>query len=316
MWTLFAVAHAAPVGFWHPDDLAPLSAVFVASSERLQGPFEQRSSDADRLAAALNQYREALDLLGERAPAAERARLEALEKEYNRQHAVLQQFADQLVSDYDAAFTGAVERAASSKGEVVQCAATVRSGPALPGMPSRAQSNPDCPGANLNAAIAAVVDADAGLKAALDEILSRPWPEIGLESAAQAPIGGQERWMAVRDLMVAGARERLQQIVAADDEARDAIEAAIEEGSTLEQLTALEPAAKKIEGDTAAKRASLAGPLLELVEARIAKKWKGEVAPGWCANPEPLGGCTGADESRALVARLVEDPKIAKAFAR
>jgi hypothetical protein len=315
MWTwLVATALAAPVGFWHPDDLAPRSELFVSSSERLQQPFEDRSGQAESLANALREYREGLDLLGDRAPAAERDRLEALEKEFQRQHAVLQDFADRLVADYDQAFTTAVERAVKAKGEVVECQATIRSGPALPGVPSREQKNPDCQGEDLNAALAATVDADAALKAAVEEVLARPWPELGLASEAQAPVGGGERWIAVRDLLLAGARPKLQQIEAADDEARMKIDAAIEGGATVEELKALEPEAERIEQETAAKRAALAAPVLAAAEGRMAKKWAGEPATGWCANPVALGGCTGEDASRVLVARLLEDKKVAKSF--
>ena len=52
-----------PVGFWHPDDLAPLSQRFGSSSEKLQEPFGLRQNAEDRLAGALLQYREALDVL-------------------------------------------------------------------------------------------------------------------------------------------------------------------------------------------------------------------------------------------------------------
>jgi hypothetical protein len=315
MWAWSIAAYAAPVGFWHPDDLAPRSEVFVASSQRLQEPFDKQSSASEQLAAALRQYREALDLLGDRAPAAERDRLEALEKEYQRQHAVLQAFADQVVADYDGVFTAAVDRAvAGIKGEVEQCAATIRKGPNLPGMPTREEKNPDCHGEDLNGKLAASVDQDAALKAAIDEILNRPWPTVQLDSAAQAPIGGQARWISVRELMVAAARGPLQSIDQADDEARGKIDAAIESGATVDQLKALEPEAKKIEQDTAAKRAALAAPVLAAADARIAKKWTSEPATGWCANPALLGGCTGEDQSRALVARLVADKKVAKTF--
>src|SRR5688572_10535987 len=102
MWFWLAAAHAAPVGFWHPEDLQPLSRRFMETSQKLQEPFEDRSTAAERLAGAVREDQEAVDLLGPRAPAAERDRLDAARHEFQRQHAVLQQFADELISDYDA----------------------------------------------------------------------------------------------------------------------------------------------------------------------------------------------------------------------
>lgn len=315
-WLVSAVAQAAPGGFWHPADLAPVSERYRTSAEELQAPFEERSAASERLAAALRHYRENLDLLGDRAPAGERARLEGLEREYQRQHAELQAFADQLVADYDAAFMGAVERAvAAHGGEVVQCEATVSQGRALPGVPTRRAANPDCAGENLNAALAAAVDGDAALAGQLEAILGRGWPAVALESAAQAPVGGAARWIEVRDLLMAGARGALQRIDQRDDDARGKIEAAIEQGASVEALRELTPEAERIEAETAAARAALAAPVLAAVEARIAKKWASEPPVGWCANPPALGGCTGEDATRALVSRLVADKKVAKVLA-
>jgi hypothetical protein len=322
MWWMVAVAAiGAPGGFWHPDDLASLSERYRTSAEQLQGPFEAQSSRAEQLAAALRQYREGLDLLGSRAPAPERERLEQLEKVFQRQHATLQVFADRLVADYDGAFMDAVGRAVAARGgEVVECEATLAQGGGpggrvLPGVPSRRVPNPDCAGEDLNAALAAAVDADGALEAQVAEILGRDWPEVGVEPAAQAPVGGGERWIEVRDLMMAGAREPLQAIDRRDDEARGRIEAAIEQGATVDQLREMAPEAERIESETAAARAALAGPVLAVAEARIAKKWSSEPGVGWCANPGPLGGCIGQNATRELVSRLLDDKKVAKALA-
>lgn len=306
-----------PVGFWHPDDLAPLSQRFVSSSEKLQEPFGLRQNDADRLAGALRQYREALDLLGPAAPAAERERLERMEHTFQREHAVLQAFADQVVDDYDAAFMAAVERAVTGLGgEVRQCEAevvTATSGPRIPGMKPASQPNPDCVGENLNARLAAVVDADPALTAAIDQILARSWPSLTVDAEPQAPIGPSGRWLWVRDLMVAGARDALTAIDRADDDARAKFEASVEEGASPEALAALAPEARKVTEQTAAARAALAAPVLEAAAGAMSR-WKGESPAGWCANPALFGGCTGDNQSRDLVGRLVDDKKVQKVF--
>ncbi|MCB9684494.1 MAG: hypothetical protein H6738_05200 [Alphaproteobacteria bacterium] len=322
-WMVVAAAWAGgaarpgPVGFWHPDDLAPVSKRFVSSSERLQEPFGVREGEADRVAAALRQYREALDLLGSQAPAAERERLEKLQTAFQREHAVLQAFADRVIEDYDTAFVAAVQRAVEGvDGEVMECEARVMpasTGPRIPGMKPQSEPNPDCVGEDLNAKLAAVVDADPELAAAIEEILGRKWPVLTVAAEPQAPIGSGERWLRVRDLMVAGAQGPLRAIDRADDEARLRFEAAIEDGATPEQLAALEPEAQKVTDETAAARAALAAPVLEAA-AKAMSKWKGEAPAAWCANPEVLGGCTGTDASRELVGRLVDDKRVQKAF--
>lgn len=304
---------ATPAGYWHPDDLAPRSQVFVSASERLQQAYGERERAIDSLSAALRQYRVALDLLGERAPATERERLDDLERDYQRQYAVAQAFADDLVGGFDAAFQGAVDRAVAKLGGAVECEGTISSGPRIPGMPAKREPNPQCQGEDLNDELAAAVDADPALKAEIDAVVARPWPDVTLAPEPQAPIGGGARWLSVHDLMTAGAREALLVIEGRDDAARDAIEAKLEQGASTEELKALEPEAERIEAETAKARAALAAPVLAASEAAMAK-WKGEPATGWCANPAALGGCTGTDASRDLVGRLVDDKKVAKTW--
>lgn len=316
MWLWLAAAHAEPVGHWHPDDLAPRSTVFRDTSLRLQEPFTDRSNDTERLAVALRQYREALDLLGTRAPEVERERLEALEKTFGRERAALDAFANTIITDYDLVYMAAVQRAlAAHGGEIEECEDQQPVGPAMPGMPSRTQKNPDCHGPELNGSLAQSVDSDPELKAALDEILSRPWPTITIAVQQAAPVGGGDRYLLVRDLFVAGAKATLKAIDQEDDDARMKIEAAIEGGASVEELKRLEPEAAKIEAQTAEKRATLADNVLTTASARIAKRWVGEAGTGWCANPVLLGGCTGQNATSELVSRLLDDRKVAKALA-
>jgi hypothetical protein len=316
-WFVGAAFGAEPAGWWWPDDLASSSALYAASAEQLQAPFVAREQALARSAAAIREYRVALDLLGDDAPAVERARLESLEALHAQHHAALSAFADQLVSDYDAAFTGAVERAAAARG-AARCEGRIAApavGPRIPGAPRKTVPNPACAGEDLNAALAAGVDADPAAKQAVAAILGRAWPDPApLPVAPQSPIGGGERWFWVVDLLRAGAREALARIDRDDDDARDEIEAAMETATSEADLAALVPKVDAIEARTAAARAALAGPVLAAVEARMAK-WKGEPATGVCANPAALGGCAGADASNELVGRLLDDKKVAAALA-
>lgn len=308
-------AEAEPTGHYHPEDIAPLSELFVSASEQLSGLSDARSRELQQLARALQHYREALDLLGDRAPLGELERLGDLEQDFHRQEATLQQFADVLVEDFSGAMIEAMEEAASAHGPAHRCLARIAEGPRVPGMPGRTKPNPECRGEDLNATIAAAMDANADLSAAVEEVLQRPWPEIEIASEPQAPIEATDapaaRWILVHDLMMAGAADALRDITRADDEARTEIEAALEQSTP--DLEALKTRVAQIEDATTQRRADLALPLLDLAASR-SLRWKGEPAIGWCANPRVLGACTGQDASADLVSRLLEDRKFAKAL--
>lgn len=316
MWLWSMIARAEPSAHWHPDDLAPLSSVFLSTSERLQQPFGEREADLGRLATALRQYREALDLLGDAATAEERSRLDALEKDFAKQRTILSQFADQVVTDYDTAFMTAVQRALLARGgEIEECPDEIAEGPAMPGMAGRTKKNTACHGPSINADLAQTVDSDPSLKASLDEILARSWPSVSIPSRPQAPVPESDRYLSVSALFAAGARDRLTAIDREDDNARLKIEAALEDGASAAEIKALEAEANQIEAATAAKRAALASGVLSVMRARIDKKWISEPSTGLCANPALLGGCTGEDASKELVSRLMQDKKVLKAFA-
>lgn len=309
------LAHAAP-GFYHPDDIAGLSARFAEAS-KAGVPFEERSRKAEGVAAGLADYRLALDLLGARAPEAERARLAELDKRYAREVAVLDKFAGAMMDDFDAEFTAAMDRAIKAFPGAKECVAEVPIGRPLPGIPARTQKNPDCVGEDLNAKVAAAIDADKALATAVAEILRLKWPEVTIDAAPQAPIGGAARWADPVALLRTGADRALDAIDRADAEKRDAFAAALEDGATIEQKKALVEQAKAVTAETAARRAALAGPVLAAADAEAAK-WakKGEPATGWCANPAMFGGCTGEDATKALVPRWIAAPKVSKALAR
>ncbi len=311
-----AAATAGPTGHYHPDEIAMASERFLSASERLQQPFQAQSRAAQSGASALRQLEAALDLLGERAPASEVERYDALKHDYNRQFAVLQQFADEVVSDFDDAFTAGMERAIVEwGGEAIECRSEIASGPRVPGMSVRTQPNPDCAGEALSAQLATVLDGDTSLGAQVDAILSRTWPEVTLPSEPQAPIGAGDRWVSVLDLMTAGARDALLQIDNVDDQARVSLEARIEQGASTEELKTLTAEADRISAQTTESRQALAAPVLAVAEVLL-QKWasKGDPTTAWCANPSAFGGCSGTDASRELVGRLIDDKKLAKVF--
>lgn len=301
-------------GFYHPDDVAAASTRFAEAQTQLMAPLDERQGAARTLSAALREYREGLDLLGDRAPAEQIRRLQEMETDYLRQFDRLQGFADTLVGDFDTAFTGSMERALASHEGAVECRAKVAVGPRVPGMASREQDNPACTGDNLNAAIAAALDADAELAGALPGIVGRTWPNLGLEPVAVDAVGNGQRFVSVRSLMVAGAADALRAIDRADDEARVPIDASLEDGADAAELKALEAQGQAVAATTRARRAELAAPVLAAADAALAKWGKSEGATAWCAQPKPLGACLGDDLSRELIDRLLADKKVAKAL--
>lgn len=306
---LLATSALAGDGYWHPNDLMVESKAFARLSEGAMSQFEARTRRSDELAGALVRYELALDLLGDRAPQEERARLEALEKQFNREKAVVEAFASTLIEDVDGAFYGAVERAIGSLGvTAAECEREVPTGPQVPGMRVRTAKNPACVGDDLNARIAAAVDGDGALAKDIDEILALPWPDFTVAAEARPAVGDHTTWIAVYPLFAKGARDALATIDRADETARLPIQSAIEEGA---DLASLGEKAAAIDAATAVKHAALGAPVLEAAERTLAK-WGESVA--WCANPAVLGGCEGTDATETLVPRLLDDARVEKSL--
>ena len=314
MLTLLLTGTALAGGFYHPIDIAGESTMFVDAAEQSTKPMEALNRTLGGLSAALIAYEEALDLLGDAAPDDERERLTQLRTEYNREFAQLQAFADAVVEDFDAEFTSAMERAMRPHADAQVCERMVAAGRALPGMPARMEKNPACKGEDLNAAIAAAMDADPALKQAVSEITSATWPTVDLTPTPQAPVGPTEAWIDVRSFIGALAGDRLRQISREDDRDRAEFEMSIAEGASKEELARYVQEAEQLTLRTAQARAEVAAPLLESAEA-VLEKWssKGKPATGWCVNPAVLGGCSGAAADADLVQALIDDKKVQKA---
>ena len=303
---LSLAALAAPTGHYYPAEIAAQSALYARAAEQAGGTFEARSAEASTRAAALLEYELGLDLLGDRAPAAERVAHAALEQQYNRELATVEAFANVLMEDFDTEFTAAMARALEAHpGEEQECAGQVPVGRAIPGIPQRTQDNPDCVGEPLSATLAAAMDADPALATALEEILAIEWPVFSEVSEASAPIGAGD-WASVTAVVRLKAADELVRIDREDELARTEFAAAVEEGATQEQLEAMVADAHALDARTASLRADVGGPVLDLAEARLGRHG---AAPAWCARPPALGGCTGADRTRETVEILKADRK-------
>lgn len=298
-------------GFYHPEDISASSELMARASEGLTTRFDERAQALRRVAVALQDYRVALDLLGSRAPAAERSRLVTLEKQYHREEAVLQAFADEIIDDFDTVMVTGMEAALGRHPGAERCQAEIEvPGPRVPGMRARTKPNPECEGENLNTGIAAAMDGDSDLGRDVDEILALEWPAVTVDEQAQAPVGeGPERWVGVAALARATAKPSLAEIDREDDLMRLEIDAALEGDEP--DLEALKVRVAEIERTTSAARARVGAAVLGAAEARLAKQKKSPVT-GWCANPAALGGCTGPDATREVATSLQADRKFGK----
>lgn len=308
---MIALVTTALAGFWHPVDLSRESAAYTHASQQTSDAAALAQERARTLAAALADFEEALDLLGDRAPADQRERHQALEKAYNRSFAEVQAFADTLVGDFDAAFQAAIDRALLKKPDAQRCQREIADGPQVPGMRPRTRANPDCLGDDLNAGLARAIDADPVLTSALKDLTARPWPAFALEPEPVAAVGGSGRWISVSGFWAKAAPKALRAIRNQDDDARITFQAAIEQGASKEQLAGLVDAARKVDADTRARRMELSGPIHARAEAVLSKKAHDV---GWCAQPAALGGCVGTDQTHAVVELLLADKKLVGAL--
>lgn len=315
VWLLaLGLAHAEAPGHYHPNGVSQHSAQFKRAQAVAGKAFQARQDEAEALAAALNAYEEALDLLGDQAPQAERDRHAALTQTFQRELAVLQAFAQEQLDGMDQVFSSGLERARKGHMSAVRCEqaqrSTFRMGPGGRGAQGEA-----CPGTDLNSIIAHRMDEDATLKTELDALLAVSWPSFTRNATPQVPVGGADATLDLRAALRSQASDALRAIDFADEEARLGFQAAIEDGATPEQLEALVGQARAVTATTASRRAALAAPVVSTVDALADKLAKKGPDVGWCSQPRIYGGCTAPPVDLASHAKLWEHPKTKKALA-
>ncbi len=311
---LFVTSIAAAGGHYHPVEVAAASSQYQRASAGAGAQMAALQERAAMLSTALADYEEALDLMGEHAPKGDRERLAQQTVSYNRQFAVAQAFADELVADFDAEFTAAMTRATPAG--AVECQPMVPDGRGVPGMRQPMKKNPDCTGDDLNGAIAQAMDADPTLKAAIDEILTLSWPALEPQADVTATrVGEGEPYIDVGEFFRSVWPDRLDRIRREDSKQRLDFEAAIEEGATAQDLAQMTSKAQQITAATAQRRAALGQPVFAAADKSFAKWAKsGREIPSWCAQPQALGGCDGTDASDELGRQLLTDKRIGKAL--
>lgn len=309
MWFLLPSA-ALAAGFYHPDDVMGRSARFAEAAETFGPIYAEAERWTRGHAEALVRYEEALDLLGDRAPAEERERLRSLRVAFGEELAVQRGYFAGLSDTFEVAFEEALERAVTGRADLVVCRARRPVGRPLPGLPVRTRSNPECEGEDHNGALATAVDRDPQLERRLRSALASAPPAPRVLAEARPPVGTGDRTVRVGAFVREAAGEDLRRIRHEDEAARVPFEAAVEQGA---DLSALRSEARAVTERTAEDRASLAAPLLATAEEVFAR-WerKGEPATAWCPNPPLLGGCTVADATPELLPRLLDDRRMRK----
>jgi hypothetical protein len=172
----------------------------------------------------------------------------------------------------------------------------------------------NCPGEDVNARIAAVIDQDPQLQSAIQSIDAIEWPGVSQPAKTwpASPLTGTEQWVQVGALVRTLFPTRLQD----HQDDLDRSLASIFENDDLSREDKVAAAGRERARYAAALAADgevLIGALKDALE-KGAKKGA-PAAVGLCANAPSLGGCDGTDVTRDVVAFLKEDKKFIKATA-
>jgi hypothetical protein len=304
-------------GFYDPEAIAAQSTVFTDVSTAMMPSFEAAEQAASRLASALREWEEGLDLLGARASAEERQAYETTRQTFHRELEVLRRYTDTQLVGFDVAFRGALDRALAGR-DLVACTPQQGGLRMMPGGRGEAKS---CPGPDRTGEIVSRIDADAALRASARTFAAATWPTMDAASLGAPPPAAPSSTASppaaggvidIGRLFRLNASHGLAAIEAADAEARLPFEAAIEAGADKAELASLRDQAAKVSEQTAARRAALAAPVLAQVDKLNLKRAKrGEPVLSWCARPEDLGGCAPAASTAALDV-VLGDPKSLK----
>jgi len=322
-WWTCLVATAGQGGFYHPGDVAAVSQAFAQVNQPAVEEYTRLSGEARALAGALNRYEEAIDLLGAAGAGEDRARHQAWSAQFQRDFAVAQEFASAVLDDTETTFgVGLADALESQEPPPVVCAKPAEGPSITPSglrMPARASRDPACDGDDLNAALAAAIDAHPGVRAATAEIAGREWPTLSIEAHPGVPVGPDAAagWVDFGRLIRAATPEALAQIAEDDEDARLGFEEAIRQGASREEREAMIAESDAISLRTAEARAVLGAPAIEAItrwNERRAKRSESTVA--LCPTPLALGGCVGPDLTDPMLGVLLADKRVSRALGR
>lgn len=310
MWLFFVLSSsfAAEPAWYHPDDVAAASKVFGGVSDTLAPRYEDLQARIEVGASAAAEVELGVALLGGLATPELKAWSDTTRRQIVGEVLRARRHMDLLAEDFGRVFGASMERALAIEGAgktVTECA----SSSPLPGLSKRN----NCSGTPLSAALAARMDTDPALAKELASIAEVPWPTVPLPSATVAPIPltGTTRWVSLARLSQALIGTHLTAL-------QDDLDVALE--GISDGLDARDPAAiaeaEKLRAAWAT-RVAAAGETTRAAAAKALEKAAKKGGPtelGWCVNPKSLGGCTGEDQTSAVITLLKDDKSVGKAL--
>jgi hypothetical protein len=302
---LAGAALAQPVGHFHPDDVAARSKVFVGAAEKMGPAFEGAQQELGALGRGLQELEIGAAVLGARVPGGFADWSTAQRRTVTGQFLQVQRHVDLVQEDFGGVFGTALSRALDAEGGALKECTKGTGVQALMRRPGAG-----CPGEDRNGALARALDADTSLQGDVTEILDIPFPALGVDERAWAPVPltGAARWVSAAGLANRFAGAALEREAAALEVQLAPLEARIAAGDA----TAVAEAAKARDGYEAAL-ATAGTSLLDAATKALDKAGAGDV--GVCPNAAAFGGCAGEDASKALLQTLAADKRFTKVAA-
>ncbi len=294
--------------WYDPDAVAAGSELFVALASEMGPWYEDLQNQMTRTSLALEGLDAAALLAANHADDALGTYSQGLRKQAAHQYLQVQRFADVLAEDTEATFGGALERAVATLGVTAEpCQA--RSGAVMGPMRGMGGSG-GCEGEDVSADLAALMDQDPALRAAVTEIQGLDWPGFAVEGAPQPIIAltGTDRYVQLDAAAKALIQDRLDTLEMALEDQLAPLEDQLTEGAEGGEAALAQ--AQAFRADYEAAVAAEGDRLLVALTAGLKK----EPGVGVCANPAALGGCAGTDVTAELLPVLQEHKKVQKAL--
>jgi len=304
---LSSVAFAADA-YYDPDQVAAGSELFVQLASRMGPWYEDLQNQMTRTSLALEGLDAAALLAANHAGDDLGTYAQGLRKQAAHQYLQVQLFADVLAEDTEATFGGALDRALTELGvDAEPCQAQ---GGAMMGPMRGMGGGGGCEGDDISQALAAKMDQDPALQAAVAEIEGLDWPGFVVEGTPQAVIAltGADRYVALDAAAKALIQDRLDTLERQLEDQLAPLEDQLTEGAE-----GGDAALAQAEQHRAAYETALAAEGDRLLAA-LTKGLKKQAGVGVCANPAALGGCAGTDVTSELLSTLVADKKVQKAL--
>ena len=305
LMSLPALAGAA--GYFHPDDIAASSEAFRAVAEEAAPAFDKAQSALASLGRDLQALELGMGLLGPRAPEALVSWSAETRRTVTGQFLLVQAHVDAVQEGYAQIFGDALQRALDAGDyDATECTSSGMSAMLHRG------STGSCEGDDLNAVLAAAIDADPTLRSELAALHGQPWPEVGLSPQPQAvvPLTGTARYVQLSALGETFIADLLDRRLEDFEDNLSPLEDDLDADSA--------DAIRAAEGIRAAYEAQLAADgeaLITAVHAALERgaKRDGTGDVGLCVSPAGLGGCVGVDSTAEIIAVLRADRKLQKA---